>query len=709
MTLNDKVAETVDPDVSAGHSPADEPSSASDDTKSTVSTANCGSAAALRDGDKTVETVVLAASAADGHSIAAAQDTNARGDSGLGSPRAKTVETVVLEQRPAETPGQNHSFNSGTVESVAPDPRDKVNYEGDGPWRYAENVVGRVFTIMSDLVHPDTGAVLATAEGVDQAAARRGNTRSAWIIHDKDEWDAGDVADNPRAVLGGVKPTHFHAVEEHKHQTTLGVVARAYGVPPNFVEVKKGRGVFEDCAEYLTHENPNQRERGKHLYSDDEVTAYGFNFRETVDARVAERKAGGGKKNKRTDVDKLALQVLEDGMTIDEARKADPLAFSRGRDRIRKMRGEYLAAQEPPATRINFYIHGPGGVGKDLLARALARTLAAEEVEAGRPAYFTAGGDNVAFQHYDGEPVVIWEDARPGKMMKAVGGRGDLFAVLNPFPEKVAVNVKNSSTQLINRVNIITGALDSEEFLNALAGEYVDRYGTAHKAEDSSQAWRRFPIIIPVREDEFDLLINKGFLYNSREFKEYECYRGLRQRMQAGLTRLDAITDESIRAKGKRELEQRTTRPVVEQYERLTGGRADADQDDEAKLAEVLAEFEDVGTAVSATDAEVRAQERKARLADAEARARCQAQADGFTACRIQMDGDQAVRYMALPDPNTPSGWGVNEGGELDMSLWDFETETYNGQPARRWEEISDEFLSDHEQTVARDRRKELV
>ena len=45
MTLNDKVAETVVSDVSAGHSPADQPSSASDDTKSTVSTANCGSAA----------------------------------------------------------------------------------------------------------------------------------------------------------------------------------------------------------------------------------------------------------------------------------------------------------------------------------------------------------------------------------------------------------------------------------------------------------------------------------------------------------------------------------------------------------------------------------------------------------------------------------------------------------------------------------------
>lgn len=45
MTLNDKVAETVDRGVSAGHSPSDKPSNDTKSTVSTVSTANCGSAA----------------------------------------------------------------------------------------------------------------------------------------------------------------------------------------------------------------------------------------------------------------------------------------------------------------------------------------------------------------------------------------------------------------------------------------------------------------------------------------------------------------------------------------------------------------------------------------------------------------------------------------------------------------------------------------
>ena len=62
---------------------------------------------------------------------------------------------------------------------------------------------------------------------------------------------------------------------------------------------------------------------------------------------------------------------------------------------------------------------------------------------------------------------------------------------------------------------------------------------------------------------------------------------------------------------------------------------------------------------------------------------------------------------MALPDPNTPSGWGVNEGGELDMSLWDFETETYNGQPARGWPDVSDDFKWPADVRLERQNRRE--
>ncbi len=42
--------------------------------------------------------------------------------------------------------------------------------------------------------------------------------------------------------------------------------------------------------------------------------------------------------------------------------------------------------------------------------------------------------------------------------------------------------------------------------------------------EDQNQARERFPIIIPMRFEDFDILINKGFLNDTREFDQYIAY-----------------------------------------------------------------------------------------------------------------------------------------------------------------------------------------
>lgn len=44
------------------------------------------------------------------------------------------------------------------------------------------------------------------------------------------------------------------------------------------VKVPKGRGAFLDNVQYITHEDAKQQKLGKHLYSDDEMTA-NFDYR----------------------------------------------------------------------------------------------------------------------------------------------------------------------------------------------------------------------------------------------------------------------------------------------------------------------------------------------------------------------------------------------------------------------------------------------
>ena len=188
------------------------------------------------------------------------------------------------------------------------------------------------------------------------------------------------------------------------------------------------------------------------------------------------------------------------------------------------MRRRYLVeVAKMPSFRINFYIDGKGGIGKNTAAKVLAKALF-PNIE--KP-YFEAGASGVSFQHYDGEPVIIWNDRRASSFI-ADFGREETFNMLDMHPGDSVQNVKYGSTKLINVFNIINGVDSYNDFLNGLAGEYIDRYGTFHKQEDKGQSYRRFPIILCLREDEFDCLINKGVAEGTREYDQYISYEGIK-------------------------------------------------------------------------------------------------------------------------------------------------------------------------------------
>lgn len=333
------------------------------------------------------------------------------------------------------------------------------------------------------------------------------------------------VLENPK------KWSHWHIlIHTPDNYLYCDELAKMFDIPVNFVRVKKtGRGnllrnTLLDCVEYMTHEDAKQQELGKVLYPDEAIKC-SFNFRAELTARTEEKMEYG--KNL-TPKEKLRMAVLRDGKTLKQAMEDDPILFAEDYSTLTKMRGLFLQQQTPPPFRLNLYIEGSGGVGKDLMAKSIARSMYPDILDLNE-VIFEIGADGVSFDGYDGQPVIIWADVRAGALIGKFGRENVLGGLLEPFQGEIKrkQNVKYSSISLVNAVNIFTGADPWTDFLNGLVGEYTDRSGRVFKSENKAQSYRRFPLIIPVSQSDFDIMLNEGFMQDNNNWTQYFVYKNI--------------------------------------------------------------------------------------------------------------------------------------------------------------------------------------
>lgn len=401
----------------------------------------------------------------------------------------------------------------------------------------------RTFNISQYFYHPDTNIQLLTMQDVEKGLKHKSIKKYAWIIHDKDvqtkedinkrydkrianledmrntinqaEYDAtlqDLVQQRERDYINPpLKPAHIHIVLSLKPAQTIKTIAKWFNIPTNYIEVPYGHGAFWDCVEYLTHEDPDQLAEGKTLYPDKEVHA-NFDFRFLLQSR---------KKYGRipTESDKILIDILEHGKTLKECEEKYRLPFWDSDQKFKRARLYYISNNNPPQHRINIYIEGNGGIGKDSACRCLARAMYPDIEEP----YFEVGEHGVEFLGYDGEPVLIWADWRAMDLLNSFK-RGGVFNIFDTSPTKKKQNVKYGAVNLINTVNLINSPQPYEEFLDNLAGSYTDRSGKEYEAEDDSQSYRRFPFILRLQEDDLELMINQGYINGTREYHQYEIY-----------------------------------------------------------------------------------------------------------------------------------------------------------------------------------------
>ena len=345
------------------------------------------------------------------------------------------------------------------------------------------------------------------AEGLDHKTIKRW----AWVWHDRDIYtEADEIAGrNGQVKAGERKFKHVHIMLDIPAKVPISTVARWFGVSPQQVLVMRGRGAFMDGVEYLLHESPRAVEQHKTHYDDDEIHASpGFDFRKELTDLQAHRAKYGKRAGEMTPADTMRMHVLHDGWTMKRCRDDDPLTYAHIKTTLPPLRLDYLLDQPPCGFRLVVYVDGPGGIGKTSFCRYIAQAFFPNEDSP----YFAVGNDErVTFDGYDGEPVVIFNEVRASGLIKQFGREG-VFRLLDPYPDKDAQQAKHSRVILCNKITILNGIEPYASFISGLAGNYTDRFGVQHEAEDENQAWRRVPLILCVRMDDFTVLVNKGFV-----------------------------------------------------------------------------------------------------------------------------------------------------------------------------------------------------
>ena len=398
-----------------------------------------------------------------------------------------------------------------------------------------------------------------------------------YIKHDKDKYKKEDEEKNKEHKEGELKPPHWHFYGKLKDSTDSKYIAKHFGVPENFIN--KVKGGWGDVLLYSTHRNRPE----KHQYEDEEIKS---NFDFVTERDKYERKKNG---NKLSDRQIMGNEIMMGKITLREVREKDPYLYM---DNIRfftTCRMDYLNNLPTPPLRLNYYICGSGGVGKGLFSRGVSRLLF-PNLEYDNDIFFEIGGDNVTFEGYDGQPVIIWNDCRSVDLLNKLGGRENVFNVFDPHPTKQKQNIKYGSVNLPNVVNIVNSVQSYEEFLDSLAGEYVDKNGNSRKSEDKNQSYRRFPLITELKEEYFNLYINKGFYENSGAFREYITYEGIRGNLQKIVFRCGG-EDSSL----YREITRQTLKQITDKHEELIN-RQSTTEIDEDKIRE---EFKDYGNKIS--------------------------------------------------------------------------------------------------------------
>ena len=184
--------------------------------------------------------------------------------------------------------------------------------------------------------------------------------------------------------------------------------------------------------------------------------------------------------------------------------------------------------------------------------------------------------------------MIIWNDFRAHELLKCLGGKGNVFTVFDTFPSgRSRQNKKYGSTTLINSVNIVNSVQNFTEFLDTLVkNDPKFNDDNQNQSEDKGQSYRRFPIILDLKQDNFAIYVNTGVF---GENGNYECF-SLFSRLKGSMKTIAQKLNNNPKMRMK--IENQTVQPVIQLYNQLINLLKGYQMTDD----EIMDEFKDYGS-----------------------------------------------------------------------------------------------------------------
>lgn len=383
--------------------------------------------------------------------------------------------------------------------------------------------------------------ILSDAKGLP-----KDETTESGYAHDEElEKKAQEYADAcfPSIAVNQKKPAHWHVILTFTDARELDAIARWFKglngetLEPNYNEGKSGKGAAESAWLYLVHAHHPK----KHQYDKAAVVA-SFDYETQIEDQIALEERHS-KYHIDADIFNDVIEEVANGLPLKEAMKkvSSPVYFQRQQIFERARKYYVMNVQPMPPHRQVYYIesdgldadHGKGGLGKTACAHALAKQLAAQYgADITKPVselndfIYIAGDAKVFLQEYDGQPILIINEINGQDFKRACKGVNGVKELLDPFPERKALDKKHGSVVCTAKYIIMNGIQSFNAFLKDLAASLtVDGVTQASEESVQEQFERRIWAVIRLiqdtvsvmRSDYMELKVNRGLFENTPE------------------------------------------------------------------------------------------------------------------------------------------------------------------------------------------------